>query len=144
MTLPYHYGGPLCITAKWSRSWQQRVRLGHSAVSVQCPVCPKADTAERRAHFVLCGTLSPGNACAQAASINSGSDGVIAEDIGAQPSEIWLSRAEATEAHGCWVGSVRPGDLFAFLRVPHCHSGEHGTGKLAVDREQEAASSVLV
>jgi hypothetical protein len=25
------------------------VTLGHSAVSVQCPVCPKADTAERRA-----------------------------------------------------------------------------------------------
>src|SRR5215467_4117490 len=25
------------------------VRLGHSVVSVQCPVCPKADMAERRA-----------------------------------------------------------------------------------------------
>jgi hypothetical protein len=39
---------------------------------------------------------------------------------------------------------VRPGDLFAFVRVPHCHSGEHGTGKLAVAREQVAPAFVLV
>jgi hypothetical protein len=35
--------------SKSRRSRPVRVRLGHSAMSAQCPVCPEADTAERRA-----------------------------------------------------------------------------------------------
>ena len=32
----------------------------------------------------------------------------------------------------------------AFVRVPHCHSGEHGKGEMAVKREQVASAFVLV
>src|SRR5262249_7980204 len=39
----------LCITANFGGPCRLWVSLGHSAVSVQCPVCPKADMAERRA-----------------------------------------------------------------------------------------------
>ena len=38
---------PLCITAKIARRCRSWVRLGHSAMSAQCPVCPQADTAGR-------------------------------------------------------------------------------------------------
>src|SRR5262249_39351153 len=35
------------VAAKSSRLCRFRVKLGHSAVSAQCPVCPKADMAGR-------------------------------------------------------------------------------------------------
>jgi len=59
------------------------VRLGHSAVSVQCPVCPKADTAERRAapHPVRHTHDRAMHAPMHPAS-NSGSETVMTEEIG--------------------------------------------------------------
>jgi hypothetical protein len=36
-----------CIAAKAARSCPSWVKLGRSAMSAQCPVCPKADTAGR-------------------------------------------------------------------------------------------------
>src|SRR5262245_63225482 len=51
LNLPYRRGAEtaLCNTAKLGGWGPSRVTLGHSAVTVQCPVCPKADMAERRA-----------------------------------------------------------------------------------------------
>src|SRR5262245_10254429 len=38
-----------CAAKGWSGPCRSWVRPGHPAMSVQCPVCPEADTAERRA-----------------------------------------------------------------------------------------------
>jgi hypothetical protein len=67
----------------WGRVWP---RLGHSAVSVQCPVCPKADMAERGASARSVPQPHAPNARDQACSSISGNVGVMREEIGARSS----------------------------------------------------------
>jgi hypothetical protein len=52
LTLPHRCARTLlCITAKLVVEWQRWVILGHSAMSAQCPGCPKADNGPRQ-HYL--------------------------------------------------------------------------------------------